>query len=178
MWIPSIWTGSLLPAHCPFPFIDMLVDGLGLMLLMRILLCRADFHTVSSSCFLQPFSELMQFFTASQKICIISQPHVAKQSPSDCHWAVKVFCIIFSRNILNSTRIIDIFVVLLLSFEISNTSILQHCTGHFIIQWANDFCQLAVNVFLSETRMLFRLMLSSMSAVRKLFFYHLGNYLS
>ena len=55
--------------------------------------------TTSSSCFLQPFSELLQFFfTASQKIDIVSKPQVAKRSSSDVHWrewCVNFFCILF-----------------------------------------------------------------------------------
>ena len=46
-----------------------------------------DFHTVSSSCFLRPFSSLLQFFfVASHKIDIVSKPQVAKRSSSDEHW--------------------------------------------------------------------------------------------
>ena len=67
-----------------FPFIHILVDGPGLYT------ADEDFAFVgadtSSSCSLQLFSELLEFFsTASQKIDIVSKPQVSKWSSSDGH---------------------------------------------------------------------------------------------
>ena len=65
---PSYWNGST--SSRGSPVIHIFVDGLGLMLLTRILTVVAvDFHAVTSSSFLQSFNELLEFFfTASQQI--------------------------------------------------------------------------------------------------------------
>ena len=67
-----------------FPFIRILVGGFGLMLLTRILLFRSRFIFRKMQRFLQPFSELLQFFfAASQMTDIVSKRQVAKRSSSD-----------------------------------------------------------------------------------------------
>ena len=65
------------------PLQHMLEDGPGLMLLSRIFFVGGDFHAVSSSCFLKSFCELLEFFTASQQIDVISKLQVAKQSSTN-----------------------------------------------------------------------------------------------
>ena len=65
----------------------------------------AGFHIVIISCFLQPRESMQFFFSASLKIDIIGKPHVAKRSSCEGHWrkwSVNDFCVIFSKNILNS----------------------------------------------------------------------------
>ena len=102
--IASIWTGPILP--CFFKHFPIYCLRASVWCCYEDFAFVAyDFHTVSSSCFLQPFSELLQFFLAAfQGIHrpIICESQVAKWSFSDGRWAVKVFCIIFFRNILNS----------------------------------------------------------------------------
>ena len=61
---------------------------------------EANFHAMVSSCFLQPFSELLQFFFGDH----YRQQTISRKAFSDD--GVKffcVFCIIFSMNMLNST---------------------------------------------------------------------------
>ena len=54
----------------------------------------AHFHALTSSCVLQPFGELLQFFsTPSQKIDVISKLYVAKRSASDGQWNVNFWII-------------------------------------------------------------------------------------
>ena len=113
------WSAS----SCVCPFICMLVDGLGLMLLPRFP-CRIQ----PSRCFLLSLRKLLQFFfTASEQVDVIGKPQVAKRLPptetddsgvsvssaystassaklfTDEFTGVRAFCIIFARNILNNT---------------------------------------------------------------------------
>ena len=61
---------------------------------------RGDFHTVSSSCFLQPFNELLQFFfTGSQKTDIVNKLQVVEQSLSDGCWGVSLLHYLFEEYI-------------------------------------------------------------------------------
>ena len=47
---------------------------------------KADFHAVSSSCFLQSFGDLLEFFfIASQPIDVVSKLQVAERSFSTGH---------------------------------------------------------------------------------------------
>ena len=115
-----------------FTFIHMLVDGLGLMLLTTILhlseLISMPYPEAVSSLFQWVAGVLLHYFPADrchlqtancklQSGCSLmdtddsgmsvssgsSTASPAKQSFSDGCWAIKVFCIIFSRNTLNST---------------------------------------------------------------------------
>ena len=58
-----------------FPFIHVLVHGLGLLLFEEnSALVTADFHAVTSSSLLQSFSVLLKFFlTASRQIDVVSK---------------------------------------------------------------------------------------------------------
>ena len=61
----------------------MLVDGLGLVD-EYFTFVASDFHAISSSCFLQSFSRLLQFFlAASEMVDIVSKPQDALRSFSD-----------------------------------------------------------------------------------------------
>ena len=76
-------------SSCAFPFIHMLVDGLGLIDILAgrdeiFAFLGDDFLAVSSSCFLRSFSELLEiFFTASQQIYVVSKQQVAERSLCD-----------------------------------------------------------------------------------------------
>ena len=90
-------------ASSTFPFIHMLVDSVGLMLLTRILLLSMlisiPYHGVVFSSLLVSCWEC--FFVASQKIDVISQ-RIAGCKPVLRQWTMKVsqvFCIIFSTNV-------------------------------------------------------------------------------
>ena len=84
VWVLSIWIGARQSAlfHSSvcerWPWLDA-VDG-------DFAFVSGDFRAASNSCFLQSFGKLLEFFTISQQIDVVSKLQVAKWLFSDGLW--------------------------------------------------------------------------------------------